>query len=645
MIESKESLVDLIIQKRKIEFSFEETEFHDSLFKEEILVKKNENICLLNFETIAPIFLEKYKVKLCFIEGADFKLRVELIQNVRKDFLSSGFVQNFHLLEKELWKKIVSEHHNEKNGNFTDYLHSIDVNNKPEGIFQFIEAYSHLLPTFQLSSDEILENAKIKLDIVKSDAHYNIPLSTVLNGIRNTLKSKYKLGLEIFYKAILLDGDKENLISAIVTGLYENKGGDFYQSHLKGLIEKGQRVNPIFVGLSNISSVNKSDSELLAELIESHIEDETLTISLLSLIFLLLNSSHNDFDDFCFEKIRFLLKREESAYFILGNLNRVENNVQTKTELINKIIRQPYFTIDKYMESISHSIWLLKDFNSFKSIVLNLIKTKPFEKFIHKFQSYFPGVETLHLDKFLLKLLVSNKACKRYIGIELFDELSKDKPYRFTYDILNLPYLKQYKLWVSLTEDFHQPKDRLVALLPLLNSKSQVIRESFMFKLEVVTEDYGGHIVKLLEEELELSNPANIEIVDRIRKYNENFYNINITPKREILEFNPYQRYHNHIRLFDELFSKKMNDVGKAAKENSLISLLGMNTVHLAKGGGWKIGDRKDISQLSKIGASFVMPRSFFINQNEFELEKGFKKKENWTKEYFSVIQKMLESE
>jgi len=246
----------------------------------------------------------------------------------------------------------------------------------------------------------------------------------------------------------------------------------------------------------------------------------------------------------------------------------------------------------------------------------------------------------------MIELLIDNLASKRFIGLDIFDQLSNSEPYQFTYNILELPHISQYKLWVSLTQDFHQPRYRLVSLLPLLDSHSELIKESFLCKLEEISEDYGGHITKVLEENLDKNNPKNNFIIERVKGHAENFYSTYIDLKHSVAELNPYQTQYRHIRYFDELFYKKMSEsVEKGTRENSLLSILGTNTVQLSKGGGWKFGNKKEISHLGKIGTSLLMPRSYFINPNEYEIEKGFLKSKDWKDEEFLNIKNFLDNE
>ncbi len=85
--------------------------------------------------------------------------------------------------------------------------------------------------------------------------------------------------------------------------------------------------------------------------------------------------------------------------------------------------------------------------------------------------------------------------------------------------------------------------------------------------------------------------------------------------------------------------------VEKGARENSLLSIVGTNTIQLSKGGGWRMDPKREISQLGKVGTSFAMPRSYFINPNEFELRKGFEIKQDWKDDEFIDIKTILENE
>jgi hypothetical protein len=249
----------------------------------------------------------------------------------------------------------------------------------------------------------------------------------------------------------------------------------------------------------------------------------------------------------------------------------------------------------------------------------------------------------------MIELLTDNQASKRSVGIQIFNELSSYKPYQLKFNILELSSILQYKLWVSLTQDFHEPQNRLVALLPLLNSNSEFIKESFICKLEEISEDYGGHVTNVLESNLNLSNKIHLSIIERVKNYINDYYLKNIDIKDAIWELNPKKTSKKSLRYFEMLFSKRMSEtIDKGAKDNSLFSIMtnnGSNTIQLSKGGGFKIGNKKEVSQLGKISSSFTLPRSYFVNPNKYEIEIEMLMKQDWSnKEYINIIN-LLENE
>lgn len=636
------SLIDLVIEQKKLQFLVSTSQFNIVLFKESVLAIENDNIVFTNFELVVNYFLDRYKEKFNFQLSEEFDRNVDFIQKIEIDFLSNGYVKDFDNLEKEIWKTFIRDSNTKFQCSFNEYLKSIDYKNR--NVFPFIEAYSTLLPTLQLSSDTIFENYLIQLEITRNGSQYNIPLESVLNGIKNKCKSDYDIGIELLHKS--LNNEKDNILLAIISGLYENRRVEFYDSVLEKMIEKHVSLNQIFFGLANVDEIEDAECKLFLGLINKYGSNDTLIISILSLVLSILKSKKTEYHNFCFEEFKLAIENENTAYFILDGLCHINNYNLERVEIIVKLINQSYFSNEKYTYQISKVFWYLKDFDLFKNVVLCVIENKPFEKFMECFQSYFNSVSDLELDKFIIELLTNNQASKRFIGLEIFDMLSKHKPYIFSYDILKLPYISQYKLWVSLTQDFHEPKYRLVALLSLIDSKSQLIKESFICKLEEISEDYGNHITKILEEKLDNRSPEYCIMLERIKNYTKNFYSSNADMKYSIGELNPYSTHYKQIRRFNELFSKKMREtVGKSVREDSLLSILGTDTVQLSKGGGWRFGNRKEISQLGKVGTSFNMPRSYFINPNEFEMEKNFLEKQDWTDEEFVNIIAALENE
>lgn len=635
------SLVDIVIKQNAFQFSANEMFFDELLFKNDILKLEADKVSIKDFKSISTHFISKYKEIFSFKVSEDFKTNADFLNSIKNHFTSAGNVRDYNILEKELWKNIVKESNSEFKCSFIDYIKE----NSTADLVVFMEAYSDVLPELTLTENEIFENSIILYEKAKNEVT-NLSLNTVLGGIKNICKSSYENGVQLLNKSLMLSDDSENILSAIISGLYENQRIVFYESILKQLIQEETKLNPILFGLSNVLEITSADSDLFVNLISDYGKKEVLLISTLSLVFSVLKSNNTHHHDFCFKELELAIENKNSAIFILHNLRFLENYNQEKVDVIVKLVNQEYFTIEKYINPISLIFWNLKEFNYFKEIVLSIIENKPFEKFIKSFNFYLYSVDVIELDKFIIELLIDNSANKRHAGIELFDEFSFHQPYLFTYNILELPLISQYKLWVSLTQGFHEPKNRITALLPLINSNSELVKESFLCKLEEISEDYGGHVTKILEDNLDKDISNNSIVIERVKKYVEDFFRKNTDFKRSIFELSPYYTHYKYIQMFNKLFSNKINKtVEKGARENSLLSTFGTNTIQLSKGGGWRTGSKREISQLDKVGASFAMPRGYFINPNEFELQKGFEIKEDWSDEDFIDIKKILENE
>jgi hypothetical protein len=640
------SFIDSVIEQKKLQFSTNETDFDNLLFEKNIIKLEKDKISIADFDSISSCFLEKYKEKLDFKIDEKFQINVDFIKGIKEDFTNNEYIPDYHILEKDIWKSIIKESNSVWKCNFNEYLNSLGKDKKSDRITDFTNAYSNLLPTLDLTSTVIFDNALIQIELTKSDAHYNIDLNTVLNGIKDKCKADYSLGIELLKKLLSVSEDKENLISYIVSGLYENKNIEFYNSVLNDLIQKENKLNSIFFGLSNISKIEDNECKLFIKLINKYNQKDLLIISILSLVFSILKSNNTKYHEFCFKELESAIKKEQTAYYILSNLDSLNNYNQEKTDIVIKLINQDYFSIEKYINPISNVFWHLKEFDSFKNVVLKIIEKKPFEKFIKSFKSYFHSVDKIQLDKFTTELLTDNQASKRIIGVDIFNQLSIRTAYQFTFNILDLPHISQYKLWVSLLQDFHEPKNRLIALLPLIDSKSELVKESFLCKLEEISEDYGGHVTKVLEENLNKDNLNYTLVTERIRTYIENYYIENIDLKKSVSELNPYHTHYKYIKHFNELFSKNMSkSIDKGKRENSFLSILGANTIKLSKGGGFKIGNKNEISPLGKVESGFTMPRSYFINPNEYEIGKRIIIKQDWKNEEFLEIKTFLENE
>ncbi|KQK26105.1 hypothetical protein AR438_11025 [Chryseobacterium aquaticum] len=646
MDKSLNSFVDFLIDQKKLRFSVDEFPIDTALINNGIVKIENGQGSISDFGMVTKSLLEKYMQRLNISIGRSFEENVQFIADMEKDFICKGFTSDYLELEKEIWRLIIKESNDSQECSFSEYLNSIDPDNLPEGFYQFMEAYSILLPELNLSEDDIIDNFFTLTDVTKSETQYSLDLDNVLNGISRLCKNDYDRGLSLLQKSLDHQNRKDILISAVVTGLFENKGSQFYRSILKKLIAEKKNQIPVFFGLSNVTNPSDTDCELFIDLIKEYRGEEKITTAILSLAFSVLKTKHSTYHPFCLQELDSAVVNESAAYYILHNINRTDISKDKKTDLIVKLIHQDYFSTEKYITQIARSVRLLKDLESFKKIMMSIIGVSPYTHFIKKFQTFLQHIDKTEIDKLIIELLTDNAASKRFIGLEIFHEMSRLDPYRFTLDILTLAPISQYKLWMALTGDFHQPKDRLTALLPLLNSESELVRESFLCKLEEISEDYGGQVLDILVENLVDDNPDQRTAMKRIKNYISDFYDRHTIAKNALSEINPYQTHSKYIIKFNYLFHKNMNkSIDRGAREDSFLSLLGANTVQLSKGGGYRFGPKKEIAQLGSFASSFTMPRSYFIDPNQYDMEIGMLIRQDWKDEEFAELLKVIENE
>ena len=126
--------------------------------------------------------------------------------------------------------------------------------------------------------------------------------------------------------------------------------------------------------------------------------------------------------------------------------------------------------------------------------------------------------------------------------------------------------------------------------------------------------------------------------------YSNSFHEKFVDIKKDIKEINPfYSQYQifkefniNHRRVFNREMNKKSH--------NTPLFFSEISEIILAKGGGWKINGKNDLSKLGKFSTSFSLPRIYFIDPENFDYDRLIEINQNW-KGHFTEIEKMLSNE
>lgn len=646
-----ESLIAFFWQMKKLSFSKEEYPNIASLEKEGIIKNNGNQYTPANYALLAPKFLEYYQNRNVFEYSSNFSKTVIFIKKLKDDFFSNGYVQEFYDLGKEIWKVVIVDTNKQFYNDFNQYITALNKDDNNEEIFEFIEAYNDVISELDINAETLYKNAVHLKKFAESDATYNMPLGSILLGLKKKSESDENVGTELLQFALQRDIRDNDIISAVVAGMYNKLGYPFYQQQLVHLLASKELKVPVINGLSNIDKIQATEANLFIALFDQEKQEELSLPGITKLLFSALNAK-NDFpgrekyvpDIFYRINEIVLISNGQLTYFILHEIAFLHKYNEARIAIVEAIIHQPYFSLEKYSKSIEQIFWYLKDVNCLKRILLAIADNVPLVEIRKKFSLAITNFDKPDLDKMLVELLVSNKAIVRCMALQL---LSLRSAYQFDIDLLALAPIEQYKLWMAITQDYKEPIHVVSTLAPLLKSKSGIVREALICKMEEYTENYGGAVISALEKSIDKSNTECHEALERIKNYKENYYKKYVHVKREIQELNPYYTHHKLFSEFNTMyhkdFTQRMQENMKESEKNSFLSMV--STIQLAKGGGWKIPGKEDVAKLGSFESSLTLPRTYFIFPDQFEMQENQKIIEDWNDEDFEELKKCIKNE
>ena len=625
----------------------------EKLLESQLVKIQTDKYHIIDFEIFGYNVYSRYKSKNKIKLTNDFKTFVLLLKEIETDYKSDKFVQNITVLLNELWAIAILDSNQSFDVDFSDYLKSLDIKENREEIYLFNEGYSRVLPLLNLEVSKFFKNGIQLIKWTKSDADYNMPLGIFLRGVRNKIKENEKWGFSCFVYSIKQTDLDIDLLIPIITGLYDKEGLSFYRDNLEDKVNIETYTISIICGLSNVEYVKEEECELFFEIFSlADKNNKHVLLNLPKLLFAILRSKEDSIDKKHIEKAFLFLEElleidnSDLILFILRENEFQDDHLELRQDLIVSLINKPHFK-QEYLNSIDHFLWELKDVRYFEKLLFAIGEFLPFKTVCKNLSSSINELRSnckKEFEKVIVDLLIQDKASYRFLATDIFSNLSSEH-YSFDYDILELNSLSQYKLWVSIFQNYREPKNILPCLLPLLKSKSSLVKEAFICKLEEYSESYGGSVTEILKQKLDFGDAELKAVFERIDKFKVEFYNKNVLVKDGIKELNPV---YTQNRLFIE-FNKSYNrhftrKFQKSSNENSFFLNL-CSKVTLLKGGGWKIDGRNEISKLGKISTSFSLPRVYFTRPEHFDFETSVEMVTNWDDTSFVEIKKFLNNE
>lgn len=189
-----------------------------------------------------------------------------------------------------------------------------------------------------------------------------------------------------------------------------------------------------------------------------------------------------------------------------------------------------------------------------------------------------------YFKNLVLSLVMHPKGMYRIVGRRLWDEYHLESS---DFDASkDLQEELQCIFIISMLQDYGNPETRLPKLLPLIDSKSERVRNILMGRLGPYLDDYMGHVINILDK-LKLDN----KYVKIIKQYYEQRADA-LEKRRNLKELSP--RYNHMLEYQETMRLQKVHmqeKMREAEKEHKSFWKDMMKKVALARGGGWRDED------------------------------------------------------
>jgi hypothetical protein len=632
-------LIEISVSNKKFSYKIDECTFdYEHLVNANILIQTNDLIEFADSAILHYVFLSFYSKKLSYELTINVAEAFLFLHTIKKEIGTDNreILPLFAFLRK-FNKFLLYLLHKELNLDFNKFILSLSKESG-DTLYEFNEAYSEILPYLETPRNILVENLKHLLEMLKSDATFDSNTGKLLNAISDYCSSNIANGKELLqYSMSYRNPVIHNLNIPIIAGIYKIEKEFFWKEIVQFYQNKENDVT-IICALSSIRSLNDEIAIKHYELITSKENFETDALANLPKFFTSIIKCDEVMDlnlkKSCFAKLSELIINplQNVRIFTLREIQYTDGHSTEIFELLKKLIVSSDFNKEQ-LPLIGHVLYNQKNLSHFIDLLKTLSEKLPFDFEPDHFNSILNHFYCEDSDNFcleLVKLLTHNRGEVRFIGNKIIDVIPVRK---LSIDILKLDAILQYKLWMSILGEIRQPKDALPILIPLVNSTFSIVKEAFILKLELLTEDYSHSVIDVLKEQLDLTNEYNLEIFNQVNNYYKEFRK-NLEKKFTIKELDSRYTHSKAFRFFTQAHRRYFSEsVMENADRKSFFTQM-FKTVILAKNGGWKHKEDAQISKLSPVGVSMQYPRSMFILPELNDMEYLIRRNENWENKF-----------
>ncbi|MEO9850325.1 MAG: hypothetical protein ABJH72_24610 [Reichenbachiella sp.] len=610
----------------------------DPLLELEIIEQTGDQIKVLETSQFTNLLFEFYAKKQGFALTEDFQNTISFYKKVRDEFRNEGKVilgiteQMSHFLGL-----LITKANQEFAENFEAFALGLHKSDDDKFLYELNKAFSISLYQLQIKPGKLKRILIHLIEEVSENVQFNMNLGELTAGIRKFSSSNPKEGKALF--KLIEKNPVFSLNVSVLLGLYEKNP----TKELIRLQELSKRddYSVIIAGVIAGATIdnNKQAVELLKILDGIKSKEGLYFINLPRVYVGVINNPNltsKALKAKAYKKLKWLLTLDDDTKrATVWEMQFIKDDDENIFEVINVMNNEK---LDKaFCSSIAQVLDNFSDVAFFFEFLKGYAVNNPYQFNASWFDFPIYKYENSNLTKFsyqLIKLIIDDNGAVRFVGKRILSHMNgNNNGFQFGIDILDLPQLDQIKLWVSLFQENPEPKRILPLLISLRNSKYPLVVESFLCKIEELVESYSYSVIEELKELLDLRDGYNKSIMDRIAlKYEE--FKENWDRKAKIKELNPGYTQSKISRIFNENYYEKFSEqLDESVHENSVFLNLVTN-VTLAKGGGWKHGENKQISELSAVSSSFQLPRNYYISPEKFDWQNRVYYTENWKNEF-----------
>ena len=239
-------------------------------------------------------------------------------------------------------------------------------------------------------------------------------------------------------------------------------------------------------------------------------------------------------------------------------------------------------------------------------------------------------------SKCLIELLIDESGVVRYGANRVISYLKSTKPsFKFSIDLNSYPEKEQWNLIASLLGLYTiQPKN-LYLILPLRKSKYSFIRDTILIaKIKVLIESYGTTIINILDNNLDKSDPEDVQILHEMRSYDDSL-KLAFQEKVKLKELNPRFTQSAILWKFRHKNDARIKEsINKWRDEYDEQPFLNFATkVITARGKSWKIeaSGSKEFLPMGQVSTTFDFPTEYFLNPNQYDRDAYLELQDKWS--------------